>query len=158
MMKRMQETGSIWLRKWIQEFFIMHIHKTSSKNVSKTGMKISDSGTARDLKSKGFQLRPYIQLDMLGVGCKSFFKVREMLSVVYAAVTDNVDREKSIRVIGHDSFDDRGLVDSGSHRDRVVPRRKHEIGEGGSANEFALDVIIKCDVALKREKKAYVSP
>ena len=111
-----------------------------------------NSRPTRDLKSKSFQLRAYIQLDMLGVGGKSFFEVREMLFVVHAAVAHNVDRENPIRVIGHNSFDDRGLVDGRSHRDRVVPWHKHEIGEGGGSNKFALYVVVECDVALKRGK------
>lgn len=76
-----------------------------------------------------------------------------MLFVVHAAVAHNVDWEKSIREIGHDSFDDGGLVDGGSHWDRVVSWYKHEIGEGGGANEFALYVVVECDVSLKRGGK-----
>ena len=110
-----------------------------------------NSRTARDLKSNGFQLRTYIQLDMLRVGCKSFFEVREMLSLVYAAVAHNIDREKSIGEIGHDSFDDGGLVDGGSHRNCIISGYEHEIGKGGVADEFTLYVVIKCDVALKKE-------
>lgn len=94
---------------------------------------------------------------MLGVGCKSLFEVREMLSVVYAAVAHNVNREKSIREIGHDSFDDRGLVDGRSHREGVVSWHEHKVGEGGGADEFALYVVVKRDVPLKRAKKDQVS-
>ena len=77
-----------------------------------------------------------------------------MLSVVHAAVAHNVDREKSIGEIGHDSFDDGGLVDGGPHRDRIISGYEHEIGEGGGADEFTLYVVIKCDVALKREERS----
>lgn len=90
---------------------------------------------------------------MLRVGCKSVFEVWEMLSVVYATVANNVDREKAIGEIGQNSFDDSSLVDGGSHRDCIVSWNKHEIAEGGGADEFALYIVVECDGALRRRKK-----
>lgn len=81
-----------------------------------------------------------------------------MLSIVYAAVAHNIDRKKPVGEIGQDSFDNRGLVDDGPHRNRVVSWDEHQISERSCADKFALYVVVKSDVALRRRKRAQVSP
>lgn len=106
--------------------------------------------TARNLKSDSFQFGTHIQPDMLRIGRKSLFEIREMFSVVYATVTHNVDGEKAVGEIGDDAFDDGGLVDGGSYGDRVVSWDEDEVVDCGGADEFVLDQVVECDVALKR--------
>lgn len=93
---------------------------------------------------------------MLRIGRQRFLEIREMLSVVNAAVADNVDGENAVGEIGHDSFDDGDLVDGGAHWDRVVSWHEDEIGEGGGADEFALYIVVKRHVTLG--KMPHVSP
>lgn len=86
---------------------------------------------------------------MLRAGLQRLLEIPQVLPVVDATVADNVDGEQAVLEVGDDFFNDEGLVDRGAHRDRIVSGTQDKIIKQRSADEVALDIIIKRDVALK---------
>lgn len=72
-----------------------------------------------------------------------------MLPVVDTAVADDVDGEHAVFEFRDDFFNDQGLVDNGAHRDRVVAGTEDKIVKQRSADEVALDIVVKRDIALR---------
>lgn len=72
-----------------------------------------------------------------------------MLPVVDATVTDDIDREHAVFKIRDDFCNDQGLIDNGAHRHRVVTGTEDQIIQYRSADEVALNIIVKRDVALR---------
>lgn len=90
---------------------------------------------------------------MLRVRRQGLLEIREMLSLVDAAVAHNVDRKKAVGKVGDDPIDDNGLVDGGPHRDRIVSWDENEIPKGGGAYVVALHKVIERNIALKKKEK-----
>ena len=72
-----------------------------------------------------------------------------MLPVVDTAVADDVDGEHAVFELRDDFCNDQGLIDNGAHRDRVVAGTKDKIIKQRSADEVALDIVVKRDIALR---------
>lgn len=73
-----------------------------------------------------------------------------MLSIVYAAVPDNIDGKHAVLVLGDDFLKNGRLVDNRAHRKCVIPWHEYKVGEGGITNVVAFYVGIEGYVALGR--------
>ena len=81
---------------------------------------------------------------------KRFLKVRQMLSIIYAAVADDIDREQTILECRHDLREHKCLVYHGAHGYRVVARNKGKVCEGCRTNESGCrgNVVVEGHVTL----------
>ena len=70
-----------------------------------------------------------------------------MLSILYAAVSNNLQRNNTILVLGRDELHYLELLESRSHSAVVFAGLEDKVGEGGEANRGAVNGEVHGDVA-----------
>ena len=74
-------------------------------------------------------------------------EVLQMLSILYAAVSNNLQRNNTILVLGRDELHYLELLESRSHSAVVFAGLEDKVGEGGEANRGAVNGEVHGDVA-----------
>lgn len=84
---------------------------------------------------------------MLPITLQRLLEVLQMLTLKHATVPHDIHRQHPILVRVRDHPDHERLVDRRPQRQRVVARPEDEVGEGGGADEVAIDVVVEGHVA-----------